>query len=380
MTEIESLRQQINSIDKELLALFVQRMDTSVKIADYKAAKGLPTLDEARQQQILDRVATEVPQELSDYARVLYTTLFDLSRSLQNSRRNMNTPMGEQLRQLTARPLGEFPQSATVACQGIAGAYSQQAASKLFAGPNILYFKSFEGVFAAVEQGLCRYGVLPLENSTAGSVNAVYDLLHSRCCHIVRSARLPIEHALLVPRGTRLEDITEIFSHEQALRQCESFIKSLADVKTTVCENTASAARMVAESGRTDAAAIASPCCGELYGLTVLGKKIQDTTNNATRFVCISRQPELWPGADRVSLMMTLPHRSGSLYGVLSRFAALGLNLTKLESRPIPQRDFEFLFYFDLAARPDDPRLKSLLEQLSADLPEVTFLGGYTEV
>lgn len=112
----------------------------------------------------------------------------------------------------------------------------------------------------------------------------------------------------------------------------------------------------------------------------MLGKKIQDTTNNATRFVCISRQPELWPGADRVSLMMTLPHRSGSLYGVLSRFAALGLNLTKLESRPIPQRDFEFLFYFDLAARPDDPRLSSLLEQLSADLPEVTFLGGYTEV
>ena len=234
-------------------------------------------------------------------------------------------------------------------------------------------------MFSAIESGLCRYGVIPLENSTAGSVNAVYDLMQQHNFSIVRSARLKVDHCLLARKGAKLSDIREIRTHEQAVGQCSEFLHKLG-VKVVRCENTAIAAKEVAESGRTDIAALASRSCAALYGLDVLQESVQDQGNNYTRFICISRDLEIYPGADRTSLMMVLRHRPGSLAQVLSRFYARGINLNKLESRPIPQRDFEFMFYFDLDVPVYSPQFMQLMGELD-DLSESCFyLGSYSEV
>ena len=235
-------------------------------------------------------------------------------------------------------------------------------------------------MFNAIEKGLCRYGVLPIENSTAGSVNAVYDLMMRHHFHIVRSVRVKIDHNLLARPGAKLSDIREIYSHEQALSQCAQFLSSLPGVKVIPCENTALAAKLVAESGRDDAAALSTRACERLYGLECLASSVQDTANNYTRFICIARDLEIYPGADRTSLMMTLRHEPGSLYKVLSRFYALGINLNKLESRPLPERSFEFMFYFDLENPVYDPAFLQLVSELGDISEEYTYLGSYSEV
>ena len=267
-----------------------------------------------------------------------------------------------------------------VACQGIEGAYSQIACDSIFKSPSILYFNTFEHVFKAVETGMCQYGILPIENSTAGSVNAIYDLMTRHNFSIVRAARLKVSHNLLAKHGTKLEDIREVFSHEQAINQCSNYLAGLKGVKVTVVENTAMAARMVAQSDRTDVAALSSRFCGEEYGLNLLQTNVQDQDNNYTRFICISKNPEIYPGADRTSLMMTLPHKPGSLYNVLSKFYSLGINLRKLESRPLPDREFEFMFYFDLECSVYAPEMERLFRDLEEESEQFRYLGTYNEV
>ena len=235
-------------------------------------------------------------------------------------------------------------------------------------------------VMCAVRDGFCEFGVLPIENSTAGSVNAVYDLMMRHHFHIVRSVRVKIDHNLLARPGAKLSGIREIYSHEQALSQCAQFLSSLPGVKVIPCENTALAAKLVAESGRDDAAALSTRACERLYGLECLAPSVQDTANNYTRFICIARDLEIYPGADRTSLMMTLRHEPGSLYKVLSRFYALGINLNKLESRPLPERSFEFMFYFDLENPVYDPAFRQLVSELGDISEEYTYLGSYSEV
>jgi prephenate dehydratase len=236
----------------------------------------------------------------------------------------------------------------------------------MFNMPGILYFSSFEGVFQAVEKGMCRYGVLPLENSLAGSVTDVYDLMKAHKFFIARSVKLRIEHRLLTVPGVALTEIREIVAHEQALRQCAPFLSGLKDVKLTPFANNATAARYVADSGRRDIAAIASARNASLYGLEPLEARIMDDGSNYTRFICISRDMEIYPGANRISLMASLPHTPGSLYRAVARFAVEGLNLLKLESRPVPGRDFEFMFYFDFEGSVVDQDVKTLLSELSS--------------
>lgn len=222
--------------------------------------------------------------------------------------------------------------------------------------------------------------MLPLENSTAGSVNAVYDLMTQHNFRIVRSVRIKVDHNLLANPGAKLENIREIYSHEQAISQCAHFLQGLLNVKVIRCENTAVAARMVAESGRDDVAALSSRACRELYGLDCLAASVQDQGNNFTRFICIAKNLEIYPGADRTSLMMVLPHHPGSLYKVLSRFNALGVNMNKLESRPMPDRNFEFMFYFDLETSVYAPQFTQLMGELPELCEEFTYLGSYSEV
>ena len=374
--ELKDYRAQIDAVDDEIVRLFQERMDIAANIAAFKKENGLPILQTAREREKLADVTGKAREDMQSYLRVLYSLLFELSRTYQE--KGTRTPLYDKIENAIENTPRLFPRSATVACQGVEGAYSQLACEKLFVTPSIQYFRNFEGVFSAIEAGFCRYGILPIENSTAGSVNRVYDLMIEHNFSIVRSTRLKIDHCLLAkPDHTQ---IREIFSHEQAINQCAGFLKSLGNVKITCCENTAVAAQTVALSERKDVAALSSRMCAELYGLKVVQSSVQDEGNNHTRFLCISKDTEIYPGADKTSVMMILPHKPGALYKVLARLYALGINLLKLESRPLPDRDFEFMFYLDLETSVYSEEFVQLMCEIGSICEELKYLGSYTEV
>lgn len=381
MKDLSSIRTEINNIDEELVKLFVRRMAVMKDVAESKRETKAPVLDPAREREILSRVAGQVGPDLENGARLFFSTLFDLSRARQRAVLQPTSPLAAEIAAAEKATAAKFPSRAVVACQGTEGAYSQQAATRLFAFPTILYFNTFDDVFNAVEKGMCPYGLLPIENSAAGSVAAVYDLMVQHRFHIVRGIRQRINHVLLAPKGVKLADIREVVSHSHALAQCNAFFKQHPSWTLTPAANTAGSARALAGSSRRDLAAVASRECAELYGLDVLAENISNVATNYTRFICISKKMEIYPDADKISIMLSLPHRPGSLYNVMSKFAAINVNLTKLESRPIPGMDFEFRFTFDFEASPKDVQVVKLLCELASD-PEIehfTFLGAYAE-
>lgn len=378
---LEELRAEIDTIDDNLLQDFAQRMNVVGQIGLEKKSEGLPTLDPAREREKLADIVTKLPPEMEQYGYTLWSMLFEISRSYQSSLNPKPSALRKDIERAIADTQPLFPPAATVACQGVEGAYSQLACEKLFKHPQVMYFKTFESVFSAIENGFCDYAVLPLENSTAGSVKEIYDLMLSHSSFkIVRSTRLKVDHNLVAKKGTKMSDIKEIFSHPQAISQCAKFLDAMPGVKITACENTAAAAEAVAKSERTDVAAISSYNCVELYGLERLAADIQDRSNNYTRFICISKKLEIYPGADKTSLMLVLPHRPGALYQILGRFYALGMNLIKLESRPLPDREFEFMFYFDLETSVYSDEFIRLVDDLDAICEEFQYLGSYSEV
>ena len=268
---------------------------------------------------------------------------------------------------------------AVVACQGVEGAYSQLAADVLFDQPETLFMRTFDGVFRAVESGLVHYGVLPIENSTAGSVTAVYDLMRKYRFSIVRSVKMYIPHMLLAKDKIGLSELKKIYTHEQAIKQCGDFIEKHPHIEIIECANTAVAARMVAESDEPYSAAIASEACVDQYALSVLKRDLQNHQNNYTRFICISKDREVLVDADRISLMLTLEHKAGSLFEVIKEFAEADFNLLMLESRPIPDTDFEFMFYFDVEGSFADPRWTELEKRLEALATHYVCMGNYRE-
>ena len=373
-------RAKIDEIDKQLVALFAERMDICGELAKYKKENGIPVLDPKREREKLKEVEDLSPEKYRKYTSQLYSLLFELSRSHQSSVIGNGGALSNRIKAAISATPELFPESAVVACQGVEGAYSQLACEKLFRRPDIMFTGSFEAVFSAVESGLCRYGVLPVENSTAGSVNSIYDLMQSRNFTIVRSARIKIDHNLLAKPGVSLSDIREIYTHPQAISQCSEFLASLSGVTVIPCENTAIAAMRVSQSERNDIAAISSRRCMEQYGLECLSQSVQNSSGNYTRFICISKELEIYPGADRTSFMATLPHKPGSLYKLLSKLYALGINLNKLESRPLPDRDFEFMFYFDLDTPVYSPEFLRLADELGDVCESFVYLGSYSEV
>ncbi|MHB1154995.1 MAG: prephenate dehydratase domain-containing protein, partial [Eubacteriales bacterium] len=254
--DLNDLREKIDMADDELIRSFRQRMALSAQIAEYKNEHGLPVYDAARERQKLSDMCEKSGEDLYTYTSALYSLVFELSRSYQNKIISEPSDLMKQILSAIDNTVKRFPQHALVACQGVEGAYSQLACDKLFGMPNIMYMNNFEGVFSAIDTGLCRYGVIPIENSTAGSVNKIYDLMMSYKFNIIRSVRLKIDCNLLVKKGTNIKDIKEVFSHEHSISQCSEFLKTLKNVKITVCENTAVAAKLVADSDRSDVAAI----------------------------------------------------------------------------------------------------------------------------
>lgn len=382
MAELYELRQDIDKIDRQILSLFAERTQVAEAIAEYKRVNNLKIYDRNRERQKVADAASQVPEDLHTYAQVLMELLMEASRARQQEANGADTSDGtlERIRAAEAATPELFPPTAFVAVQGVEGAYQQIACEKIFRHPTISYFDSFEGVFRAVEDGYCDYGVLPLENSTAGSVNKVFDLMMEHDFHIVRTTRQKIDHNLLAKPGCELSQIRDIYSHEQAINQCQAYLAGLQGVRVHVAENTAMAAKRVAESDRTDVAALSSRACADLYGLEVLAANVQDRDNNYTRFACISKNLQVFPGADRTSLMIVGDHKPGALYKILAKFYALDINILKLESRPIPERDFEFMFYFDIDCPVVAPEFASLMSSIGQITQECRYLGSYSEV
>ena len=378
---LEHLRGEIDRVDDEMAALLARRMDLAAEVAAEKKNSGGPVFQQNREQAIIERLKHITPPQYQPALKLLYASLFQASRAYQNSllAGDGDSELRREIAAAVERGKEGFPREASVACQGIEGAYSHIAARALFERPKVVFLRTFDAVFRAVEQGLCRYGVLPIENSSYGSVTAVYDLLKERHCSIVRALRQPIDHCLL-SRAKYLGEVREIYSHEQALRQCGAFLDRLGSrVEIIVCENTAVAARMAAQSGRGDVAAISSEECAALYGLNILKRDIQNEPRNETRFICIARKAEIYEGANKSSVLLNLKHEPGSLAALLQLLAAMGVNLTKLENRPAPGREFEVMFYLDMecdAAQPDAARI---LEEMERQSESFLFLGSYAE-
>lgn len=374
---LEEVRVEIDRIDKEILSLFEKRMDCARQVAEIKAAAGIPVLNPKREEEILQRVEQE-GGALGGYARVLFSTLMEVSRSLQHDLMHN----GAQLRQAIAaaenREPSEDCRKLHIGCQGVAGAYSHQAAQQFFPGSGQTFYPAWEDVFHAVESGAVDYGILPVENSSAGSVSEVYDLILQYHFYIVGAVELPVSHCLAA-NTDRLEDIRKVYSHPQALAQCSEFIKK-HNMEAVPYSNTAVAAQLVAEKGDGDIAAICSPDACTRRGLRQVACGIQNSRENSTRFVVLSKKLLIAPGAQKISLCFTLPHKTGSLHMVLSRFSAHGLNLTKIESRPIAGKKFEYNFYLDFTGNVGCKETCDLLCALSEELPSFFFLGNYHEL
>lgn len=377
--ELDTLRKEIDDVDREIIELFTKRMDIAANIAQYKKENGKAVFDPSRERKKLADVISKSRPDMQNYTVFLFGQLFEVSRLYQNRLLNSETELWKDIENAIEHTGKVFPMNPVVACQGIEGANSQAACEKIFRNPRIVFFDTFDSVFSAIEAGMCDYGVIPIENSTAGSVKQVYDLMIKHEFKIIRSARVKIDHNLMALSNVKLSDIKEVISHPQALSQCSEYLKNLG-VIVTPCENTAIAARLVSESGRRDLAAISSEYCSSLYNLDVLDSAVQDHGNNYTRFICISKKTEIYPGADKHSIMLTTPHRPGSLYSILGKFYGLGINLLKLESRPIPDKDFEFMFYFDLKASVYSDEFKQLILELQQVSDDFRYLGSYSEV
>lgn len=372
------IRQKIDALDKELLPKILERMALSAVAADCKELS--PAQIKEREREILRWATDNADEQMQPYIHRFYTSLFELGRACRECANPAGTRVHEALDGALLSDC-DFPQDGIIAVQGVEGAYAQMAADRMFPRGNLMFFKSFEAVFDAVESGLCRFGVVPIENSSNGSVRANYELLSRKNVYIARSERLFIRHELLAKPGTKLSDIKEIRSHEQGLGQCSRFIKSLGDgVKAVPCPNTAMAAEMAASCESGDIAAIASHSACELYGLQPIATSIQNSDNNYTRFVCLTKNCEIYPGSDRISLILALKHRPGALYEILARLSSAEINLIKLESYPIVGHDFEFMFFFEMQGSVRDRRIAAMLESLEQSCESFKFLGNYLEV
>ncbi len=376
---LDKARSQINGINDEMLKLFLERMELSSHVAKAKAQMGKAIFDAKRERDILDKITAQAGPDMDIYARRFFENLFSLSRTFQAEELFKETAFTKEIEAAVAAAPNLPPQRGTVACCGIFGSNAQMACDKLLPLSQILYVNSFQAVFDAVEEGLAQFGVLPIENSSNGSVKEVYDLLERKHCYIVRGTKQWISHDLLAKEGTRLEDIHTVYSHPQALGQCSEFFAQYPHIKLEPYTNTAMAAQMVAQSEDAGIAAVAAPQCAQLYGLQAVRRSIQNNDNNYTRFICITKDLAVYPGANKISIVTTASHTPGGLGSLLTKFGNMGINLTKIESRPIQGHNFEFLFYLDLEASLVDPRVRALLAELHESQDKFRLLGNYPE-
>ena len=379
MDGLQELRQEIDVIDRELVELFRRRMDVTRRVGEYKRARGIPVLDPERERQVLQNKGELAGESLRPAAITLFQTIMALSRRQQRDLMDKGPDNPGVLRWQSARTNSRPPVAAPrVVYQGVPGAYSEQAALDFFGpGADTAGLEQFEDCFLALREGRADYAVLPIENSSTGAIRQIYDLLTQYECYMVGEATVKVEHCLMALPGATLDSITHVYSHEQGLFQCERYLNAHPDWKQVPQADTAGSAQMVAESGDLTRAAICSARAAELYGLNILARGINHNTHNTTRFVVVSPQLELRPGADKISTLFVLPHEAGSLHEILTVFSVHGLNLVKLESRPMPGRSWEYMFFLEFTGQPGSPAVADALHELAQTTGEFRVLGWF---
>lgn len=369
--DLQQLRDKIDETDSEILSLFMKRMELCKGVADYKKLHQMPVFQGGREQQVIDRIKslTNDP-ELENGTAALFTTIMDISKILQNRTILEGAPD-------YVCPPTRLDKALKIGCQGTSGANSETAARMIFGSRDITYYRTFEDVFKAVQSGELDYGVLPVHNSTAGSVDSTYDLMAKYYVYIVKEVTVEINHCLAAKTRMPLSEISRVYSHPQALAQCSEFI-SENSLKTAEYCNTATAAAKIADSDPADkTAAICSVECAENLGLEILAENIADVSVNRTKFVCLSRNMEADPEADTISVMLKIPHTEGSLYRLLTKFYVNGMNLLRIESRPIKDGSFDVMFYLDFSGNITNTKVKATLRDLEENLEYFRILGTF---
>lgn len=379
MDELKELRGEIDAIDSRIVELFCRRMDVTCRVGRYKAERGLAVLDQAREREVLRHKGELAGEKLRPAVITLYQTIMALSRRQQRDMLGERADNPGLNRYLEARKAVRQPvHRPRVVYQGVPGAYSQQACANFF-GDDVKNegLNQFEDCFQAVKEGRADYAVVPIENSSTGAIRQIYDLLTRYECAVVGETTVKVEHCLMAPKGASLDTITHVYSHEQGLFQCEQYLNGHPNWHQVPQADTAGSAQMVAQSGDVTKAAICAERAAELYGLDILARAINHNSHNTTRFVVVSPCMELRPGADKVSTAFVLPHEAGSLHEVLTVFAVHGLNVVKLESRPIPEHSWEYLFFLEFSGNLDERETAEALHELAQTTGDFRVLGNF---
>ncbi|MCD8144460.1 MAG: prephenate dehydratase [Oscillospiraceae bacterium] len=380
MSELDLLRGAIDEVDRQIVTLFERRMEVTQRVGEYKKQVGMPVLDPKRERDVLQKKIDWLHDpELKTDVTTLYETIMALSRKQQRKLVHEGTELASFARYAAAladcREPVEHPR---VVYQGEPGAYSEMAAIDFF-GPDVaakgLY--QFEDPFEALRKGEADYAVLPIENSSTGAIRQVYDLLAQYQCYIVGETTVRVRHCLMALPGTKLEDIDTVYSHEQGLFQCEQFLNQYPHWRRIAQADTAGSAKLVAEQHDPTKAAICSTQAAELYGLEILAEGVNSNSQNTTRFVVISPKMELREGRDKVCISFTTPHESGSLHEVLTIFAVHGLNLVRLESRPIPEHSWEYMFFTEFLGNLTDPEMDGVMHELTQTTEDLRVFGNF---
>lgn len=376
MASLEELRAQLDEIDNEMVSLYERRMDICKEVGEYKVTTGKKVFDKVREREKLSAVSAKVSDEFYKKGiRELYEQLMSMSRKLQYQ---LLTKKGA---------LGRLPfigvdkldvSDARIVFQGTEGAYSQAAMERYFGREiNSAHVQTFRDAMEAIEEGSADFAVLPIENSSAGAVSEVYDLLVEFENYIVGEVILPIHHTLAGLPGTDLNEIERVYSHPQALMQCAKFLDEYRDWQQISVANTAVAAKKVLEDNVKTKAAICSAYAAEYYGLEILVDEINYNESNSTRFIVVTNQKIFLKEANKISICFELSHESGSLYHLLSHFIYNDLNMTKIESRPVEGRNWEYRFFVDFDGNMADGAVKNAIRGLREEAVNLKILGNY---
>jgi len=369
--DLKQLRDLIDEVDDKIAQLYMQRLDLVKQVGEYKKQNDVVVEHSDRENQILDRLANKFGNRTAtDY---LYNSIMTYSKMEQNILQANESGF------IFEKQTKDISCETNVGVAGTTGAYAEKAAKKLFSNVQPKFYKHFCDVFDAVDKGEIKYGIVPIENSTAGSVNEVYDLLKEYDIKIVGAQRLSVNHCLLGVEGATISDIKKVYSHPQALYQCKKFLDAngIEDVEDT---NTAVACERVAKLADKTVGAIGAESNAQKNGLQTLKRGVQNAEHNFTRFIVISKQMTVSPQADRLSLMVSLKHKPGALFQLLSILSSFKVDLLKLESRPIPDKEFEFMFYIDVKCDVFCERTQIMLACIKAYCETATILGAYHEV
>lgn len=376
MESLQELRVQLDEIDSQIVELYQNRMEVCKKVGEYKMATGKKVFDKQREKEKLSAVTEHVSDEFYKKGLTeLFEQLMSMSRKLQYQLLTKNGALGR----LPFIGLDKLDvEDARIVFQGTEGAYSQAAMEKYFGSHiNSFHVQTFRDAMEAIEEGSADFAVLPIENSSAGAVNEVYDLLMEFENYIVGEVFLPIEHTLAGLPGTKLGDIERVYSHPQALMQSARFLDDHRDWQQISVANTAVAAKKVLEDHVPTKAAICSAYAAEYYGLEVLEEKINHNAKNATRFIIVTNQKIFLKDATKISICFEGAHESGSLYHLLSHFIYNDLNMIKIESRPIEGRNWEYCFFVDFEGNMADGAVKNAIRGLREEARNLKILGNY---